>query len=120
MERIADEPLYIIQSGPQKACYIYVLRTVAYISPFEEDNYSIEIICKENFSHIFTRDINNWPCEPLIITDKFLQEKIFPTRTGYLQGYNKSFFSGLTRGQFIENKKSLETNLTFCVDQSES
>ena len=118
MERIADEPLFIIQAGCQKTCYIYVLRTVAYLSPLEKENNSIEIICKENLTHVFTSNINNLPCEPLIITEKFLKEKIFPTRSGYL-GYNKNFFSGLTRGQFIEKKKSLGTNLTFCVDQSE-
>ena len=119
IERIADEPLYIIQTSRQKACYIYFLRTVANLSPLEEKNNSIEIICKENLNHIFTSDINSLPCEPLIITEKFLQERIFETRTGYL-GYDKSFFSGLTRGEFIEKKQSLETNLTFCVNQSES
>ena len=116
MERIADAPLYIIQSY-YKSCYIYVLRTGTIKSPLEIN--SIEIICKDTLNHMFTSDINNLPCEPLIITKNFLEEKIFPIRTGYL-GYNTSFFSGLTRGQFIEKKQSLGTNLTFCVDQSES
>ena len=118
MKRIADEPLYIIQTGRKKACYIYHLRTVLYLTPLETENATVKIICRDNLNHIHTSDINDLPCEPLIITKNFLQEKIFPFQTGYL-GYNESFYSGLTRGQLID-EPSLNTNLTFCVKQSKS
>jgi len=111
MQRIADEPLFIIQDFPAEACYIYSLRF------FPSPNQKIRIICKENLKEIFTRNIDELPCEPKIITEKFLEEQIFPFQNQYL-GYNESFFSGLTRGQFLERENSLKTNLTFCANQS--
>jgi hypothetical protein len=49
-------------------------------------------------------------------------QSVFKKKLHPCLGYNSSFYSGLTRGQFIENKNLLQksTNLTFCVNQSKS
>lgn len=111
MRRIADEPLYIIQRTREQACYTFSLRTFLY------SNNNIRIICKDNQKQLFTSNIDELPCEPKIITKNFLQEHIFPFQKGYL-GYNESFSSGLTRGQFFEQQHLFKTNLTFCAKQS--
>jgi len=111
MQRIADEPLYIIEPFRGQACYIYSLRSLL------DSNKKIRIICKDTLEQLYSSDIDELPCEPKIITKNFLQEQIWPFQNQYL-GYNESFFSGLTRGQFLERENSLQTNLTFCANQS--
>ena len=121
MKKIADEPLFIVQPRPKEACYIYQLRTLRYLPRLQADTNIIKINCKDSLKQINTRNMNDLPCEPLIITEQFLQEHIFPFQSGYL-GYNSSFYSGLTRGEFVDEMDFLKktTNLTFCVNQSKS
>ncbi len=146
MRRIADEPLYIIQRTREQACYTFSLRTFLYsnnnIRIICKDNQKQLFTSRFRWSksrrcsskgpswrrfwpkcpelpapELPVVTVDELPCEPKIITKNFLQEHIFPFQKGYL-GYNESFSSGLTRGQFFEQQHLFKTNLTFCAKQS--